>query len=86
MPDNIDRYIPEFDEDESRQKLAGFNREDLTDMLIRAYKERRLQAKMVDELHKKLDRIEAIIQEPSAMLKMPGVPGPDDLRRMTEGE
>jgi hypothetical protein len=86
MPDNIDRYIPEFDEDESRDKLAGFNREDLTDLLLRAYKEKRLLAKELDEVHKKLERIEAITQEPSALLNMPGVPGPDDLKRMTEDE
>ena len=86
MADNIDRYIPEFDEDDSRDKLAGFSREDLTDLLLRAYKEKRLLAKMCDELQNKLDRIEAIVQEPSALLKMPGIPGPDDLKRMTEDE
>jgi hypothetical protein len=86
MPDNIDRYIPEFDEDSSRENLAGFSREDLTDMLLRAYKEKRVLAKMCDELQKKLDRIEAIAQEPSDLLKMPGIPGPKDLKRMTEDE
>ena len=70
MPDNIDRYVPEFDEEEFRERLAEFGKEDLTDMLIRAYKQTR----------------EAIVQEPSALLKMPGVPGPDDLKRMTEDE
>ena len=86
MPDNIDRYVPEFDEEESREKLAGFDREDLTEMLLRAYKEKRVFAKMADELQNKLDRIEAIAQEPSALLKMLGVPGPDDLKRMTEDD
>lgn len=84
MADNLDRYLPEFDEDEYRERLSGFNTSDLTDMLIRAYKQTHLAAKMTDELQKRLDRIEAITQEPSALLRMPDVPGPDDLKRMTE--
>lgn len=84
MPDKIDRYLPEFDEDERRAKLAGFNRSQLLEMLVYAYKEKQLLAKMLDEETKKLNRIRDIIEEPSALLGMPGIPTPDDLRRMTE--
>ncbi len=84
MSDNLDKYLPEYDEDEARSKLAGFSAEDLTDMLIRAYKEKRVLAKSLDEIHKKLNRIEAIISEPSSLLSMPGVPTAEELRRMAD--
>ena len=45
MSDNLDKYLPEYDENEARKKLAGFSTADLTDMLIRAYKEKRVLAK-----------------------------------------
>ena len=86
MSDNLDKYLPEFDEDEVRIKLSGFTREQLMDMLVYAYKEKRVFAKSLDETQKKFSRIEAIIAEPSSLLKMPGVPTADDIRRMTEGE
>jgi hypothetical protein len=84
MPDNLDKYVPEFDEEDQRQRLAGFNRDDLIHMLLRAYKEKRVLAKMLDEFHAKFTRIQAVIEEPSALLKAPGVPGEDDLRKMME--
>ena len=45
MPDNIDRYVPEFDEVEMRSRLGAFSREELIEMLIRSYKEKRVIAK-----------------------------------------
>ncbi len=86
MSDNIDKYLPEFDEDEVRAKLAGFSSVELTDMLVRAYKDKRLLAKMLGGETKKLDRIQAIIAEPSTLSRMPGIPTADDLRRMIDDE
>jgi hypothetical protein len=86
MSDNLDKYLPEFDEDDVRSKLVGLTTEQLTDMLIHSYKLKRLVAKMLDEEMKKFKRIEEIIAEPSSLLKMPGIPTADDLRRMTESE
>ncbi len=84
MPDNIDKYVPEFDEDEQRERLSEFGREDLIGMLLRAYKEKRMLAKMCDDLASKLSRIEAIAQEPSSLLGLPDIPDAEDLRRMNE--
>jgi hypothetical protein len=84
MTDNLQRYIPEFDEDEVRQKLSGLTASDLMEMLIRAYKEKRVIAKMADEARSKVDRAKAILDEPSSLANMPDIPGPDELRRMTE--
>ena len=86
MSDNLDKYVPEFDEEEARSKLVGLTAEQLTDMLIHSYKLKRVIAKMLDEDVKKFRRIEEIIGESSSLLKMPGIPTPDDLRRMTESE
>lgn len=82
MPDNIDKYIPEFDEDEARAKLAGHTVQELTDMLIYCYKLRRVVVKEWEEATQKLSRIKTIIEEPSGMLGMPDIPTPDDLRKM----
>ncbi len=84
MTDNLQRYLPEFDDDEVRQKLSGFSVSELVEMLIRAYKEKRVIAKMADEERSKVDRAKAILDEPSSLVNMPDVPGPDELRRMTE--
>lgn len=86
MSDNLDKYLPEFDEDDARNRLAGFNAEQLTDMLIHSYKLKRVIAKMLDEETRKVRRIEEIIAEPSGLIKMPGIPTAEDLRRMTESE
>jgi hypothetical protein len=86
MSDNLDKYLPEFDEDDARSKLVGLTTEQLTDMLIHSYKLKRVIAKMLDEEMKKFKRIEEIIAEPSSLLKIPGIPTADDLRRMTESE
>jgi len=45
MSDNLDKYLPEYDENEARKKLAGFSAANLTDLLIRAYKEKRVLAR-----------------------------------------
>jgi len=84
MPDNLDKYLPEFDEEDTRAKLVGFTREQLVDMLIYAYKEKRVWAKSLGEQYQKLSRIQDIIAEPSKLLEMQGVPTADDLRRMIE--
>jgi hypothetical protein len=60
MPDNIDKYVPEFDEAEMRSRLSGCTREELMDMLMRAYKEKRVLAKSFDEMEKKYGRIHLI--------------------------
>jgi hypothetical protein len=86
MSDNLDKYLPEFDEDGLRNRLAGFTREQLTEMLVYAYKEKRVIAKSLGEKLNKLDRIEQIIFESSSLTKMPGIPTADDLRRMAESE
>jgi hypothetical protein len=86
MSDNLDKYLPEFNEDDVRSRLAGFTREQLADMLVYAYKEKRVIAKSLGEKLNKLSRIEEIIAEPSNLTKMPGIPTADDLRRMIENE
>ncbi len=86
MGDNLDRYLPEFDEEAVRAKIAGYSREQIIDMLIYAYKEKRVIAKGWDEALNKLRRIETIIDEPSKLTQMPGIPTADDLRRMTEDD
>ena len=86
MPDNIDKYLPEFDEDDVRNKISGFSRDQLINTLIYAYKEKRLWAKMLDVELQKLRRIEQIIAEPSPLIGMPGVPTAEDLRRMIKEE
>jgi hypothetical protein len=37
MSDNLDKYLPEFDEEETRNKLVGLTREQLVDMLVYDY-------------------------------------------------
>jgi hypothetical protein len=86
MSDNLDKYLPEFNEDDIRSRLTNFTREQLTDMLVYAYKEKRVIAKYADEQLKKLDRIEKIVVEPSNLVKMPGIPTTEDIRRMMEDE
>jgi hypothetical protein len=39
MSDNLDKYLPEFDEDD-RSRLAAFTREQLADRLVFSYTER----------------------------------------------
>ena len=84
MSDNLQRYLPEYDDEEERRKLEGFSRDDLLDMLVRAYKEKRVIAKWLDEQFNRQQRIREILDEPSKLLQMPDVPGPDELRRMLE--
>ena len=84
MSDNLQRYLPEYDDEEERRKLEGFSKDDLLDMLVRAYKEKRVIAKWLDEQFNRQQRIRDILDEPSKLLQMPDVPGPDELRRMLE--
>ena len=86
MSDNLDKYLPEFDEHEVRSKLVGRSTAELIDMLIHAYKEKRVMAKMLEAEMKRLDRIEKILAEPSTLAKTPGIPSADDLRRMMGDE
>jgi hypothetical protein len=39
---------------------------------------------MLDEQYAKLKQIQAVIDEPSKLIQMPDIPGPDDLRKMME--
>jgi hypothetical protein len=82
VSDNLQRYLPEYDDDKERAKLAGFTRDELVDMLLYAYKSRRVLAKQSDEFYSKERRIKEILDEPSKLLAMPGVPSPDELRKM----
>ncbi len=82
MSDNLDRYVPEFDENEARNKLVGLTSLQLTDMLIYEYKLKRVIAKMSDVETNKLRRIEVIVAESNSLIKMPGIPSAEDLRRM----
>jgi len=82
VSDNLQRYLPEYDDEKERAKLAGFTRDELVDMLIYAYKSRRVLAKQLDEVYSKERRIKEILDEPSKLLAMPGVPSADELRKM----
>jgi len=84
LSDNLQRYLPEYDDEEERRKLVGFSKEELLDMLIRSYKEKRVIAKMVGEEMSRKERVRAILDEPSQLSQMPDVPGPDDIRKMLE--
>ena len=84
MDDYLQRYLPEYDADAARARLSTFSAEDLVEMVIRAYKEKRLLLKMLEESDIKLSKIKEILSAPSELSNMPGIPGPNDLRRMTE--
>ena len=84
MSDNLQRYLPEYDDEEERRKLAAFSKDELLDMLIRSYKEKRVIAKMLGEQFEKQERIRTVLDEPSKLSQMPDVPGPDDIRKMLE--
>jgi len=86
MKDNLDRYfLPgEFDENDLRGRVVACSREELIDMLIYEYKEKRVWGKVADVAWNKLERINAISEEP---LTTPlAVPSPGDLRRMMEDD
>ena len=84
MPDNIDHYLPEYDEEGMRERLAPRTREELIDMLIGAYKRTQLFGKLLGEQDSRLSRIREITEERSALLDMPRIPGADDIRRMLD--
>jgi hypothetical protein len=60
MPDNLDKYVPEFDEAGLRKRLAHCTKEELRDMLMRSYKEKRIIAKLFDELSAKMNSIHLV--------------------------
>ena len=60
MFETLDKYVPDFDETGTRAQLADRTREELLDMLIFAYKEKRVLAKMADELSAKLSSIHLV--------------------------
>lgn len=84
LSDYLQRYLPEYDDEEERRKLSHFSKEELLEMLVRAYKEKRVIAKMLGEQFDKQQRIRDILDEPLKLSQMPDVPGPDDLRKMLE--
>jgi hypothetical protein len=84
MSEYLQRYLPEYDENEVREKLSQFSAPDLVEMLIRAYKEKRVFLKMLDESNAKLEKVQKILSEPPTLNNMPDVPTADDLRRMNE--
>ena len=84
MSDYLQRYLPEYDDEEERRKLSGFAKEELLDMLIRSYKEKRVIAKALDEKSQTLQKVRDVLDEPSKLISMPDVPGPDDIRKMLE--
>lgn len=86
MDDNLQKYLPEYDPDAARISLSAFSKADLVEMLIRAYMEKRLLAKMLDEHTSKARRVTQILAEPYALLSMPGIPTGEDLRRMIDPE
>ena len=80
------KYVPEFDEEEARNKLVGLTRDQLVDMLVYSYKLRRVVEKWAEEDARKLKRIQGILSEPSGLPNTLGVPTADDLRRMIEDD
>ena len=84
MSDNLQRYLPEDDEEELRQKLAGFSKDELLNMLVYSYRLTKVFAKRLDEAYAKQRSLKEILEEPSKLTQMPDVPGPDDLRKMWE--
>jgi hypothetical protein len=84
LSDNLQRYLPEYDDEEEKRKLLGFTRDELADMLIRSYKEKRVLAKALQEETQRLHRIRDVLDEPSKLTQIPDVPGPVDIRKMLE--
>jgi hypothetical protein len=84
LSDYLQRYLPEFNDEHEREKLIGLAQSELIDLLIRAYKERRALAKLVDEQSRQLQRLRDVLDEPSKLVQMPDVPGSDDIRRIME--
>jgi len=82
LSDYLQRYLPEYDDEEERRKLEHFSKEELLEMLVRAYKEKRVIAKMLGEQFDKQQQIRNILDEASKLSQMPDIPGPDDIRRM----
>ena len=86
MSDNLQKYMPEYDDEETRQKLAGFSREALIELLLRSYKEKRLILKLLDEKLRVISAAQEALSAPSKLLSMPDVPSAEDLRRMMTEE
>jgi hypothetical protein len=86
MSDNLQRFLPDYDDEAERLKLSAFSKDDLLDMLVRSYKEKRVWTMYLDEQFKKLERIGEIVAEPSSLARMPGIPNATDLKRMVEDD
>jgi len=84
MSDYLQRYLPEYDEESERLKLAGFAKAELLNLLIQAYKEKRVLAKLLHEMYRKERQFREILDAPSELSSMPDVPGPDDLKKLME--
>ena len=84
MSDYLQRYLPEYDDEGERLKLAGFTNDELKNLLIQAYKERRVLAKKLGEFPRKEARVREVLDAPSELENMPDVPGPDDLKKLME--
>ncbi|MFC6646448.1 hypothetical protein ACFQBQ_12805 [Granulicella cerasi] len=82
--DNLDKYVPEFDEQQMRARVAGMSRDQLLDMLMRSYKQVRILGKQLEQAEKRFAEIRAILDQPSDLLSLPGIPTADDIRRMME--
>ena len=85
MANYLQRFLPEYNEDEARERLMAFGADDLREMVLRAYKEKRLLLKMLAEADSKLRRVQGIVAEPSALSAMPDVPDDDELKKLFEG-
>ena len=60
MPDNLDKYVPEFDEANIRARLTPYSKEELIEMLIRSYKEKRVIAGMLDDTAAAMNRLHIV--------------------------
>jgi hypothetical protein len=60
MLNNLDRYLPDFDEAAIRATLADFTKEELIDRLVYAHKEKRVLAKMFDDLSAQFNKIHLV--------------------------
>ncbi len=84
MSDNLQKYLPEYDEPAEREKLVHFSRKELLDLLIDAYKLKRVLAKMLGEEIDRKEKFRRVLDEPSRLLQMPDIPSDAELKKMLE--
>ena len=65
--DYLSQYLPDFNTAEQREHLQQFNKEDLIETLLRAYKNARVMAMTADIYSSQMARIKAIAKEPSSL-------------------